>query len=144
MAKYRKKPIVVDAEIFTLGMEDGYASYGVFGGEFQGFFHKDEALPRNGLKPAIRTLEGWYEVEEGEHYIVTGVRGERYPVEKDIFEETYEMVGEGIAHSRTHFKSIELNEICENERILKNEEVSQMLKSLKTANKNNKNRMGDN
>jgi hypothetical protein len=90
MAKYIKKPIEVDAVLFEMGMEDGYGCY-FFDGKFIGFFEGGEgkALPKFVRKPAIKTLEGWYEVEVGKHYIVTGVRGERYPVEKDIFEETY-------------------------------------------------------
>lgn len=94
MAKYRKKPITIEAEMFKLGMEDGYACYPLFSDKCMGFFHKDGAIPKNARKPAIKTLEGWYEVEAGKHYIVTGVRGERYPVEKEIFEETYELVEE--------------------------------------------------
>lgn len=92
MVKYRKKPIVVEAELFKMGMEDGYASYPIFSDRLLGYYHKDGALPKNNLKPAIKTLEGWYEVKEGRHYIVTGIKGERYPVEKEIFEETYEVV----------------------------------------------------
>lgn len=94
LAKYRKKPVVIEAELFKMGMEDGYACYPIFSDKFLGFYHKDGAIPKTNRRPAIQTLEGWYEVEEGKHYIVTGVRGERYPVEKEIFEETYELVSE--------------------------------------------------
>jgi hypothetical protein len=94
LAKYRKKPVVIEAELFEMGMEDGYACYPIFSDKLIGFFSKDEPIPKTNRKPAIKTLEGWYEVEVGKHYIVTGVRGERYPVEKEIFEETYEIVFE--------------------------------------------------
>lgn len=40
---------------------------------------------------AIVTLEGTMVAQPGD-YVVTGVRGERWPVRKDIFEETYEEV----------------------------------------------------
>lgn len=93
MAKYRKKPIVIEAEMFKMGMEDGYACYSLTG-KFLGFYDKIRPMPRANKKPAIKTLEGWYEVEEEKHYIVTGIKGERYPVEKEIFEETYETVEE--------------------------------------------------
>lgn len=93
IAKYRKKPIIVDAEPFALGMEDGYACYSI-GGEFKGYFNKHGALPRNNRKPAIKTLDGWHEVEIGKHYIVTGIKGERYPVEVEIFHELYSLVDE--------------------------------------------------
>jgi hypothetical protein len=93
MAKYRKKPIVVEAELFEMGMEDGYGCYQL-DTTFIGFCKKDGALPKCNRKPAIKTLEGWYEVEVGKHYIVTGIKGERYPVEKEIFEESYDLVSE--------------------------------------------------
>ena len=41
-------------------------------------------------KWGIRTLEGMHEVKIGD-WIITGVRGERYPIKGDIFEETYEL-----------------------------------------------------
>lgn len=74
-------------------MEDGYACYSI-SGEFTGHFEKHGALPKNNRKPAIKTLEGWYEVEEGKHFIVTGIKGERYPVEVEIFHELYSLVDE--------------------------------------------------
>jgi len=39
----------------------------------------------------IETLEGTMRAVPGD-WIVTGVRGERYPVKPDIFAETYERV----------------------------------------------------
>ncbi|GIN67062.1 hypothetical protein J41TS2_24830 [Bacillus sonorensis] len=98
MAKYRKIPIIVEAELFKMGMEDGYACYPIFSDKLIGFYYKDEPLPKTNRKPAIKTLEGWYEVEVGKYYIVTGVKGERYPVKKEIFEETYELIEDGDIH----------------------------------------------
>ena len=42
----------------------------------------------------INTLEGTMQAKAGEHYMVTGIKGENYPVRKDIFEELYELVEE--------------------------------------------------
>jgi hypothetical protein len=39
----------------------------------------------------IDTLEGGHIVSPGD-WIITGVRGERYPCKPDIFEQTYELV----------------------------------------------------
>lgn len=39
----------------------------------------------------IETLEGTLEAKLGD-YIIKGVKGEFYPVEKSIFEETYDIV----------------------------------------------------
>lgn len=41
----------------------------------------------------IKTLEGTMKAEIGD-WIVTGIHGEQYPVKPDIFEKTYEAVGE--------------------------------------------------
>jgi hypothetical protein len=45
------------------------------------------------LRPGlwVKTLEGWYRVKLGD-WIITGVKGEHYPIRADIFEETYESV----------------------------------------------------
>lgn len=95
MTKYRKKPIIVDAEIYKPGMED-YFKYHI---PMFGLFTKKECMEAGFTPdfekdkiPFIKTLEGEYPVVEGKHYIVIDVRGERYPVEKGIFEETYELV----------------------------------------------------
>lgn len=80
MPKYRKKPVVIEAEVYKAGMEDG--------------FHLAQiALYARGLtmKPYIETLEGKMTISDGD-YIITGVQGERYPCKPDIFEQTYEKV----------------------------------------------------
>lgn len=42
-------------------------------------------------KPYIKTLEGKHFISPGD-YIITGIKGERYPCKPDIFEQTYEPV----------------------------------------------------
>lgn len=44
-------------------------------------------------REVIKTLEGDMVAEPGD-YIVTGVKGERYPVKPDIFPETFEEINE--------------------------------------------------
>lgn len=39
----------------------------------------------------IKTLEGIMHANPGD-WIITGIKGESYPVKKEIFEETYEVV----------------------------------------------------
>lgn len=77
MAKYRKKPIIIEAE--------------------QWFPHKEIEGVKNTLmenSPAtIETLEGTMNVSLGD-WIITGVNGEKYPCKPDIFEKTYELVEE--------------------------------------------------
>jgi hypothetical protein len=88
--RYRKKPIVVDARVYAPGMEDGYVFEGVF-------YSKEDMRDKHAVRlpaatPAIKTLEGPMMISPGD-YIVTGIRGERYPCKPDIFLETYEEVG---------------------------------------------------
>jgi len=73
--KFRKKPVVIDAEqyqgqiIAGVCEEDGHGIYGAH----------------------IHTLEGAFHVSLGD-WVITGVKGERYPCKPDIFEATYELV----------------------------------------------------
>lgn len=76
MPKYRKKPVVIEAEQFRYGE---HIPFGVY------FNDEDNAV--------IDTLEGTMSVEDGA-YVITGVKGERYPCRRDIFEETYDLVEE--------------------------------------------------
>lgn len=94
MAKYRKKSSIVSAVLFEEGMEDGYVSRKIFTNEFIGIFKKGEPVPKANNFPAINIGEKWYEVEEDKHYIVTDENGERYVVEKEVFEESHELVDE--------------------------------------------------
>ena len=74
--KYRKKPVVVEAtQWFKHGDHPA-----VYKGHMSGY-------------PMIPTLEGAMFVEVGD-WIITGVKGEHYPVKPDIFELTYEPVGD--------------------------------------------------
>ena len=81
--KFRKKPIVIEAEPF---------------------FPDDRASWPDGLKVIryptggglatryeLMTLEGMFNVVSG-NWIVTGIKGERYPIPEDIFKLTYEKV----------------------------------------------------
>ena len=88
MAKYRKKPIEIDAELYSSGMEDCWLHNGVA-------YSKDQMEKNQGVegefKPAIRTLEGPLAISAGD-WIITGVNGERYPIKPDIFDKIYEAV----------------------------------------------------
>ena len=81
MAKFRKKPVVVDA-LQWLGLNTDEAV--AFAGEAlcQG---NDE------YKLGINTLEGTMFANVGD-WIIKGVKGEFYPCQPDIFEDTYEAV----------------------------------------------------
>jgi len=72
VAKFRKKPVVIEAQQFFY--EDAHWPAGVEGGS-------------NG-HPYIRTLEGDMRVSDGD-WVITGVKGEKYPCKDEIFRATY-------------------------------------------------------
>ena len=80
--KYRKKPVIVEAIQYT-----GDNLTEIFNFCNKAYFeYVSQSL-------IIDTLEGNMYANEGD-YIIKGVRGEFYPCEKNIFEETYEVVEE--------------------------------------------------
>lgn len=78
MAKYRKKPVVIEAERFTWKIAPWP----------EGVKYDTDIQAH-----VIETLEGKMIVSEGD-WIITGVAGERYPCKPDIFERTYELAEE--------------------------------------------------
>lgn len=99
--KYRKKPVVVEAEEYKMGLEDGfclqqYLPDNVDTNGLVSFADFEVSCLLNHydtMYPYIKTLEGNHYISEGD-YIITGVKGERYPCKKDIFEMTYDKVEE--------------------------------------------------
>ena len=80
MAKYRKKPIVVEAVQWN-GLEEPKEVV-----EFCPFTHFDDDF-----NLIARTIEGDM-VAHVSDYIIKGIKGEFYPCRADIFEATYEKV----------------------------------------------------
>ncbi|MCR1953815.1 hypothetical protein NSA24_03065 [Clostridioides mangenotii] len=92
MAKYRKKPVVIDAEPYREGLEDGFEwEKESYAGEHREnvYLLGSDWEPKK--IPYIETLEGNMYIEPTD-MIITGVKGERYPCKKDIFDMTYEKV----------------------------------------------------
>ena len=89
MAKFRKKPVVIEAVQF----------YGFEGTKRENIpeelsqFYKDitalEYMGNTTIGLLICTLEGNLHVSMGD-WIIRGVNGEVYPCKPDIFEKTYE------------------------------------------------------
>jgi hypothetical protein len=75
--KYRKKPVVIDAEKVTSDNQEELAYW-------------CNGLPSS-IGIEIPTLEGTMLACEGD-YIIKGVKGEFYPCKPDIFEATYDEV----------------------------------------------------
>ena len=84
--KYRKKPIVIEAyqwDGFSFGdVETGSPSW------------NDAQCPECHFEMKnhgrIKTLEGYHIVCPND-WIITGIKGERYPCKSDIFAATYEL-----------------------------------------------------
>lgn len=98
MAKYRKKPVVIEARQLTGSPVEMQDVYLWVEGEVGSFDATDEMLPIRGVSidPAtsfvlIATLEGVMTAKPGD-WIIQGVQGEFYPCKPDIFEATYEPV----------------------------------------------------
>lgn len=84
MPKFRKKPIVINAEQFfpdkkpwPEGVMVGPSSQGTW---------------------CVSTLEGVHVVTPGD-WIITGIEGERYACKPDIFERTYEPIADTMSKS---------------------------------------------
>ena len=86
MPKFRKKPIIVDAEQFT--NENKNIAFN-FVRRNCAAEHDESGNPI--LK--IQTLEGVMTASLGD-WIIKGLRGEFYPCKPDIFEKTYQPVEE--------------------------------------------------
>lgn len=79
--KYRKKPVIIEAEQYNFLDPNKNKIEGVCTQAHDGIMGE----------PHIHTLEGIHNITDGD-FIITGVKGERYPCKKDIFEMTYEKV----------------------------------------------------
>jgi len=91
MAKYRKKPVVIEAFRFYLDPIPDW---------FMDKVSSNDVILRNcnyreySIDEAyceIKTLEGTM-IGNGGDYIIKGIEGELYPCKSDIFEKTYEPI----------------------------------------------------
>ncbi len=89
MARYRKKPVVIEAVQFD-GTPGGalavFDAFTILGGKFVPDLRN---LERGTL--LIPTLEGDHTASAGD-WIIEGVAGEFYPCKPDIFDMTYDLV----------------------------------------------------
>ena len=87
MAKYRKKPVIIEA-VKVLETINKIRNHE----KIPKWFNSDN-LQIIGNKVIVSTLEGLMIANEDD-YIIKGVNGELYPCKPDIFEKTYELVGD--------------------------------------------------
>lgn len=86
MAKYRKKPVVIEAVQY----DGNFRCLDIFSINDVGNFKlgKEEDGSAYLLIP---TLEGDMKCSKGD-YVIKGIKGEYYPCKSDVFEQTYELV----------------------------------------------------
>ena len=85
--KFRKKPIVVEAGQFfpeKIPWPEGVQKTVIISRDMDLKEYEDIVF-------YIKTLEGTHTVVRGD-WIITGIKGERYPCKPDIFNATYEPV----------------------------------------------------
>lgn len=116
MAKYRKIPVVIEANQWKkngdhpldhdpIGYPDPtemekerYAEYLTFEGQVVRYYRTPDIDGQSKCKHCKKTMHvhGWIDTLEGGHivcpndFIITGVEGEHYPCKPDIFAKTYE------------------------------------------------------
>jgi hypothetical protein len=87
--KYRKKPVCIEAVQFTRNNWDEVVSFTKNAAHTLMIKSSPYAIATCG----IATLEGHHIATEND-FIIKGVNGEFYPCKPDIFEKTYEFVGD--------------------------------------------------
>lgn len=108
MAKFRKKPVVIEAEQWFEVTYDREAGHGIELEDMPiyhlnvGYYCRPEGeFSGNNLCPHCEKslhVHGWIDTPEGGHvvcpgdWVITGIKGEQYPCKPDIFEATYEKV----------------------------------------------------
>ncbi len=85
MSKYRKKPVVIEA--FRFQIDDSAPDW------FMDRVTSNIIVTHKDGTCDINTLEGIMTSNKGD-YIILGVKGEVYPCKPDIFEATYDKVGD--------------------------------------------------
>lgn len=82
--KFRKKPVVIEARMFTISSQESVA-------DWCGSYVRHPSVSWEQIVCPIHTLEGEMIARLGD-WIIKGVNGEFYPIKDDIFKQTYEVV----------------------------------------------------
>ncbi len=104
MAKYRMKPVIIEAFQWRPSMGAG-----------NGVVLQQNQMSGSESLYAVTTLIGEVPVSSG-YWIITGAKGERYPCKPDVFEATYvpetghEALNEGYAEQLKEVKDILIRE----------------------------------
>lgn len=90
MSRWRKKPVVIDAFLWTGGPDQSEDPVWIVEAIKAGVVRFDETETPN-VTLQIVTKEGTMTAQQGD-WIIRGVQGELYPCKPDIFAATYEAV----------------------------------------------------
>lgn len=96
MAKFRKKPVVIEAITFEQLVQHGkdYEGSNIVDGYPWSFKYNNHPIThKNNECYLIPTMEGTMQMTPND-MLITGVQGEIYPCKKDIFEATYDIMEE--------------------------------------------------
>lgn len=101
MAKFRKKPVVIEAITFDELVKHGLTVAATVAGvtvinngmPWSFDYNGHPITHENDDCYLIPTLEGTMKMQRGD-MLINGVKGEIYPCKMDIFEQTYERVSE--------------------------------------------------
>jgi len=89
MSKFRKKPVVIEAQQFNPPCLNGLFIMPILETEtVRSFIEFNDA---KGSFLTIETLEGNHRADPGD-WIIRGIKGEFYPCKPDIFDKTYEPI----------------------------------------------------
>lgn len=91
MAKYRKKPVEIEAHRFLTNNESDDRHMDDLVAWINEDANDDPTAHHDGTSIFIETLEGTMRADVSD-YIIKGVQGEFYPCKKDVFEATYDFV----------------------------------------------------
>lgn len=95
MPQFRKKPVVIEAVLFTKIEHDSEGPFPVFDTLPPNWLlepmEKEDGITWSDDGLHIPTLEGVHLASPGD-WIIQGVNGELYPCKPDIFAKTYEVV----------------------------------------------------
>ncbi len=106
MKKFRKKPVVIEAEQWFKVIYDREAKHGITSEDMPiyhlnvGYFRHPERSGKNKCKHCgiIMHEHGWIDTLEGGHivcpedWIIKGIKGEFYPCKPDIFKKLHHEV----------------------------------------------------
>lgn len=97
MAKYKKKPVEIEAFQYMGDLKDRYGGWLAPSWAVKAL--KDGVMYYDGPELYIKTLEGDHHVSVND-YIIQGVHGELYPCKPDIFSETYSSAKNDITEAK--------------------------------------------